>query len=52
VGDFSNGLARVDHQGYVDETGRFAIKQDFWWEYDFSDGLAQVLVDDQSQNSH
>src|SRR5450755_3423280 len=49
VGDFSNGLARVDHQGYVDEAGRFAIKQDFWWEYDFSDGLAQVLVKDQSQ---
>jgi hypothetical protein len=49
VGDFSNGLARVDHQGYVDEAGRFVIKQDFWWEYDFSDGLAQVLVEDQSQ---
>ena len=49
VGDFSNGLARVDHQGYVDEAGRFVIKQDFWWEDDFSDGLAQVLVDDQNQ---
>ena len=49
VGDFSDGLARVDHQGYVDAAGRFIIKQKFWWEYDFSDGLAQVLVEDQSQ---
>lgn len=49
LGDFSNGLARVDHQGYIDEAGRFVIKQKFWWEYDFSDGLAQVLVEDQSQ---
>jgi hypothetical protein len=49
VGDFSNGLARVDNQGYVDETGRFVIKKKFWGEYDFSDGLAQVLVEDQSQ---
>ena len=51
VGDFSNGLARVDHQGYVDEAGQFAIRRNFWWEYDFSDGLAQVLVDDQSQKN-
>ena len=49
VGDFSNGLARVDHQGYVDEAGRFVIKQKFWSEDDFSDGLAQVVVEDQSQ---
>ena len=49
VGDFSNGLARVDDQGYVDETGRFLIRQNFWSEHDFSDGLAQVLVDDQNQ---
>ncbi len=50
VGDYSNGLARVDHQGYVDETGRFVIKKDFWWADDFLDGFAQVLVDDQNQN--
>ncbi len=49
VGDFSNGLARVDHQGYIDETGRFVIKEHFWWEYDFSDGLAQVLTEDPNQ---
>jgi len=49
VGDFSNGIARVDHQGYIDESGAWVIKQDFWWEYDFSDGLAQVLVDDQTK---
>ncbi len=46
IGDFSGGLARVDHQGYIDETGRWVIQQDYWWEYDFSDGLARVEVDD------
>lgn len=51
VGDFSNGLARVDHQGYVDETGQWAIKQDFWWEFDFSDRLGQVMVDDPNQKN-
>jgi hypothetical protein len=25
------------------------IKQNFWWEYDFSDGLAQALVEDTTQ---
>jgi WG containing repeat len=49
VGDFSDGLARVDHQGYIDETGRLAIKQVSAFEDDFSDGLAQVLVDDPNQ---
>ena len=49
VGDFSNGLARVDHQGYIDEAGRWIIKKDLWWGYDFSDGLALALVDDPSQ---
>jgi hypothetical protein len=49
VGDFSDGLARIDHQGYIDETGRLVIKQKFWWEYDFSEGLAQVLVEDTTQ---
>ncbi len=49
VGDFSNGLARVEHKGYVDQTGRWVIKQDFWWAYDFSDGLAQVAVDDPTE---
>lgn len=51
VGDFSDGLARVDHQGYVDEAGRFIIRKNFWSESDFSDGLAQVVVKDQSDQS-
>lgn len=46
IGDFSDGLARVDHQGYIDESGRWVIRQDYWWEYDFSDGLARVEADD------
>lgn len=40
VGDFSNGLARVDDQGYVDEAGRLVIKKEYRREYDFSEGLA------------
>ncbi len=42
---------RIDHQGYVDESGSGVVKQNFWWEYDFSDGLSQVLVADSSQKS-
>ena len=49
VGDFSNGLARVDGQGYLDETGRLAIRQDFGFEEDFSDGLAEVAISDPDQ---
>jgi hypothetical protein len=51
VGDFSNGRARVDHQGYIYEKGGWAIKKSFWWEDDFSDGLARVEVDDPNEKN-
>jgi len=49
VGDFSNGLARIGHQGFVDETGRWVIKQDSLWAYDFSDGVARIAMRDSNQ---
>lgn len=51
VGDFADGLARVDRQGYIDQTGRWIIKQDFALANDFSDGLAQVLVSEPGDTS-
>lgn len=45
VGDFSDGLARVNDQGYIDQTGRWAIKRQLWSAYDYADGLAWVRVD-------
>ena len=49
VGDFSDGLARVDHKGYIDESGRWIIRADYWWTEDFSDGLAIALQEDAAQ---
>jgi len=49
VGDFSNGLARVEHQGYIDESGRFVIKNKLAWE-DFDDGVARIP--EQSPSPH
>jgi len=49
VGDFSNGRARVEHQGYIDETGRTVIHGEYSYIHDFWDGLVQVAVDDPSQ---
>src|SRR3954471_1455371 len=51
VGDFSNGLARVEDQGYIDETGRFVIKRHFLSPQDFSDGVALVSEKDSGAKS-
>lgn len=40
VGDFSEGLARIGNQGYIDERGAWAIRAGAFWLEDFSDGLA------------
>jgi hypothetical protein len=44
VGDFSNGLARVGNKGFLDESGKWVIRGDYFWTNDFSDGLALVSV--------
>ncbi|MBS1859089.1 MAG: WG repeat-containing protein [Acidobacteria bacterium] len=49
VGDFSNGLARVHDQGFIDENGRWVIRRDLWSVRDFSDGLALAMVKDSSR---
>ena len=46
MGDFFNGLARVHDRGFIDETGKWVIKQEYGWLNDFSDGLARAVVDD------
>ena len=43
VGDFSNGLARIDNQGYINESGQWAIKQALWSMADFSDGAVLAM---------
>jgi hypothetical protein len=49
VGDFSNGRARIGHQGYIDEGGIWAIKGDYRFRNDFSNGIAVVLEEDPSE---
>ncbi len=50
VGDFSDGLARVNGKGYIDQNGRLAIQQKPRWEEDFADGLAWVNLESGSQS--
>ena len=50
VGDFSDGRARVKDAGYIDETGKLVIAGEYRYLYDFSDGLAQVFVNDTGAN--
>ncbi len=45
IGDFSSGIARVHHKGYVDENGQWIIKGDYFWLNDFADGLALAIVE-------
>lgn len=51
VGDFHEGLAAVGPRGwnggwgYIDRSGRRAIKPRYWFADDFSEGLAQVMID-------
>jgi len=45
VGDFLDGLARVEDKGYIDETGTWAIKGHYWSISDFSNGLALITVE-------
>ncbi len=45
IGDFSHGLARIRHEGFVDETGQWKIKGAFWWLTDFADGLANATIE-------
>lgn len=50
VGDFVVGRARVDGMGYIDETGKLVIHlPDALWFHDFSEGLAHVVVRDESR---
>ncbi|MGD1091747.1 MAG: WG repeat-containing protein [Bryobacteraceae bacterium] len=51
VGDFSNGRARVASYGYIDETGKWIIRGDYWYLFDFSDGLALVNIYDPNQKN-
>lgn len=44
VGDFSDGLARVGGQGYIDQAGRWAIERTLLWAEDYSNGLAWAYV--------
>ncbi len=41
VGDFSEGLARIENQGFIGENGSWVIRKSSFWLYDFSDGLAK-----------
>ncbi len=50
VGSFSEGLARFQADdkkwGFIDKSGRIAIRAKFDAAYDFQDGLAPVTVDE------
>ena len=50
VGDFSDGRARIKDAGYIDESGKLVIAGEYRYLYDFSDGLAQVFVNDTGAN--
>jgi hypothetical protein len=50
VGDFADGLARVEGHGYIGETGNWVIRGGYFGD-DFSDGLARVTLDDATQRS-
>jgi hypothetical protein len=43
VGDFAEGLARIESQGYIDETGAWVIRNKAVSLGDFSDGLASFV---------
>ena len=51
VGDFSDGIARVEGHGYIGETGNWVIRGAYFASDDFSDGLARVTVEDATQRS-
>jgi len=46
VGDFVDGRARIGHTGYISESGKWAIRGDYFWSYDFAEGLGQIQVPD------
>lgn len=50
VGDFNEGLARIETQGYINENGAWAIRAQSIWLNDFSDGLASFIPDPRSED--
>src|SRR5579872_6385051 len=45
VGDFFDGFARVDTEGYITESGKWAFRGNYCWLRDFSGGFARATVD-------
>lgn len=51
VKDFSNGLAHIEGEGYIDESGKWLVLGEYSSYGDFSDGLAKVIRRDAPSRS-
>lgn len=45
-GEFENGLLQIDDGKYINKTGKIAIDKDYYRSWDFSDGLAVAMQED------